>query len=78
MGAWHFVGTRLRPLLPETHSLGYVGRDEASSPATGIFKVHQREEAELVNRALARIQQPASARAEPPRRQTRTAAEGRS
>ncbi len=54
-GAWQFMSLRLRPLLPETHSLSYVGRDEAASPATGIAKVHQKEEAELVNRALARI-----------------------
>jgi 2-oxoglutarate dehydrogenase E1 component len=54
MGAWHFVYHRLRRILPEGRRLSYVGRAEAASPATGLYKVHQQEEAELVNRAFAR------------------------
>ncbi|HYR96822.1 MAG TPA: hypothetical protein VEM57_08795, partial [Candidatus Binatus sp.] len=53
MGAWHSVEPRLRRLLSEDR-LTYVGRAEAASPATGSYKVHQQEEAELVNRAFAR------------------------
>ena len=41
MGAWHFITPRLPPLLGE-RPLRYVGRDEAASPATGSYKVHQK------------------------------------
>jgi 2-oxoglutarate dehydrogenase E1 component len=54
MGAWQFVEPRLRRLLAADRTLAYVGRRAAASPATGSFKVHQAEEADLVNRALAR------------------------
>ena len=53
MGAWRFVEPLLQPLLAG-RSLTYVGRDAAASPATGSFKVHQAEEADLLNRAFAR------------------------
>jgi len=53
MGAWHFVYHRLRRLL-DGRPLAYVGRPEAASPATGSYKLHQAEEAELVQRAFAR------------------------
>ncbi len=51
MGAWHFIQPRLGPILGE-HSLDYVGRDEAASPATGSYKVHQKEQGEIIDRAL--------------------------
>ena len=54
MGAWHFIASRLPRILPSGRTLGYVGRPEAASPASGSYKVHQAEEAELVNRAFAR------------------------
>jgi 2-oxoglutarate dehydrogenase E1 component len=54
MGAWHFMAQRLPRLLPAGRSLQYVGRAEAASPASGSYKIHQAEEAELVNRAFAR------------------------
>jgi 2-oxoglutarate dehydrogenase E1 component len=54
MGAWHFVEPRLRRMLAADRRLSYVGRAEAASPATGSYKIHQQEEAELVNRAFAR------------------------
>jgi hypothetical protein len=31
----------------------YAGRDEAASPATGNYRIHQEEEAAIVARALA-------------------------
>jgi 2-oxoglutarate dehydrogenase E1 component len=52
MGAWSFVEPRLRELLPDTCVLSYQGREEAASPATGSFRVHQEEEQALVARAL--------------------------
>jgi 2-oxoglutarate dehydrogenase E1 component len=54
MGGWHFVYHRLRRILPADRRLSYVGRPEAASPATGSYKVHQQEEADIVNRAFAR------------------------
>jgi 2-oxoglutarate dehydrogenase E1 component len=54
MGAWHFMQPRLRRILPAGATLRYVGRPEAASPATGSYKVHQQEEAELIHHAFAR------------------------
>ena len=54
MGAWHFVYHPLRRVLPDDRSLAYVGRPAAASPASGSYKIHQAEEADLVNRAFAR------------------------
>jgi 2-oxoglutarate dehydrogenase E1 component len=51
MGAWHFIHQRLLPLVG-TRPLHYVGRDEAASPATGSYKIHQAEQADIVDRAL--------------------------
>jgi 2-oxoglutarate dehydrogenase E1 component len=53
MGAWHFIQSRLRPLVGE-RPLGYIGRDEAASPATGSYKIHQAEQADIVDRALSK------------------------
>jgi 2-oxoglutarate dehydrogenase E1 component len=54
MGAWHFIFNQMRPVLPEGLPLSYVGRRAAASPATGSYKIHQQEEADLINRAFAR------------------------
>jgi 2-oxoglutarate dehydrogenase E1 component len=51
-GAWTFVQPRISGMLPDNVVLNYVGRDEAASPATGSFKVHQSEEREIVSAAL--------------------------
>ena len=51
MGAWHFIGPRLEPLVGE-RPLRYIGRDEAASPASGSYKIHQAEQADIVDRAL--------------------------
>jgi len=49
-GAWNFMRPRLASLLGREPA--YVGRDEAASPATGHYKLHQEEERALVQRAL--------------------------
>jgi len=49
-GAWSFVRPRLAALLGREPV--YVGRDDAASPATGHYKLHQEEERALVQRAL--------------------------
>ena len=52
MGAWQFVDLRLPRVLGTGRALRYVGRDEAASPAIGSYKMHQKEQSELVDRAL--------------------------
>ena len=52
MGAWLFVRSYLDELLPADCDLGYMGRDEAASPATGSGQVHQSEQREIVEQAL--------------------------
>jgi 2-oxoglutarate dehydrogenase E1 component len=52
MGAWNFVRPLIGALLPEAGELVYVGRDEAASPATGSYQVHQTEQQEIVERSL--------------------------
>jgi 2-oxoglutarate dehydrogenase E1 component len=57
MGAWHFADRRIERVLGELEAKSrrplYVGRREAASPATGSLKTHLKEQAELVERALA-------------------------
>lgn len=57
MGAWSFVDRKIeRTLGTIGHSCarpGYVGRDAAASPATGLAKVHAAQQAALVASALA-------------------------
>jgi 2-oxoglutarate dehydrogenase E1 component len=50
MGAWSFIEPRLRAL---GYPCAYVGRDASASPATGSLHVHQHEQKELVEAALA-------------------------
>ena len=52
MGAWAFVEPLLESLLNGV-PLRYVGRDEAASPATGSYQVHQAEQEEIVEQAMA-------------------------
>lgn len=52
MGAWHFIRSYLDELLPADCELGYVGRDEAASPATGSGHIHQSEQQEIVTQTL--------------------------
>ena len=40
MGAWHFIYQRLLPLVGH-RPLRYIGRDDAASPASGSYKIHQ-------------------------------------
>ncbi len=51
-GAWTFMEPRLVEMLPETAILSYCGREEAASPATGSYKMHEIEEVELIAQAL--------------------------
>ncbi len=56
MGAWHFVDRKIEKLLATIgHPAGrpkYAGRAEAASPATGLLRRHNREQAQLIDEAL--------------------------
>ncbi len=57
MGAWNFVDRRIERVLAGLDGAAkrprFVGRAEAASPATGLFKRHTQEQAQLVGDALA-------------------------
>ncbi len=53
MGAWHDMYRRLRRIIGD-RELAYAGRPAAASPATGSYKVHLAEQADLINNALRR------------------------
>ncbi len=59
MGAWRFVGPRIGDVLDDLGRtdlrIGYAGRKEAASPATGYLKIHNREQKDVVEMALADI-----------------------
>jgi 2-oxoglutarate decarboxylase len=53
MGAWLYARDRVQPLLERSRrTLRYVGRAESASTATGSFKRHQEEQADVIARAL--------------------------
>jgi 2-oxoglutarate dehydrogenase E1 component len=49
MGGWSFIEPRLRAM---GFDVSYVGRDASASPAVGSLKIHQKEQAELIEAAL--------------------------
>src|SRR5690606_25122909 len=52
-GAWYSIRHRLEgPLEKDKHVLLYSGRQHAAAPATGIAKIHEMEQRELVEAAL--------------------------
>jgi 2-oxoglutarate dehydrogenase E1 component len=52
-GAWYSIRHRLEgPLQKDKHTLLYAGRQHAAAPATGIGKIHEVEQRELVDAAL--------------------------
>jgi 2-oxoglutarate decarboxylase len=54
MGAWNYAHERLLRLTRDRDSeLRHVARRASASPATGSIKLHEREQAELVEAALA-------------------------
>ncbi len=56
MGAWWFIEGRIENVLRgigiAAKRARYVGRPDAASPATGQYKRHTKEQAQLVNEAL--------------------------
>jgi len=57
MGAWTYLDRRIEDILVAVGGKAkrprYVGRPEAASPATGSYKRHAKEQAKLVDEALA-------------------------
>ncbi len=55
MGAWRFVWEQMQPLLAERQRrLRYVGRPASAAPATGSYRRHLQEQAQLIEAAFAR------------------------
>ena len=52
MGAWDFAEPKIRKLLPEDITVGYVGRQSTASTATGVQKMHLEEQKAVVEQAL--------------------------
>ncbi|MEX0844792.1 MAG: multifunctional oxoglutarate decarboxylase/oxoglutarate dehydrogenase thiamine pyrophosphate-binding subunit/dihydrolipoyllysine-residue succinyltransferase subunit [Balneolaceae bacterium] len=52
MGAWHFVAPRFIELLQDGQKISYVGRQASASPASGQKKIHEAEQAKLVEDAM--------------------------
>ena len=51
-GAWIHVEHWMTPMLTHDRELRYVGRPASPSPATGYYRVHQRQQQELIDLAL--------------------------
>jgi len=45
MGAWSYIAPRLTQAIGPERTLRYAGRDEAASPATGSYRLHEKEQA---------------------------------
>ncbi len=52
MGAWPFVAGRLHGALIGGAKVGHASRPESASPATGSFKLHLRQQEDLLDRAF--------------------------
>ncbi|HYK59021.1 MAG TPA: 2-oxoglutarate dehydrogenase E1 component, partial [Bryobacteraceae bacterium] len=53
MGAWAFARGYITPMLNRGQIIGYAGRPDSASPAPGLIKQHQREQADLIEQAFA-------------------------
>jgi len=51
-GAWYNIRHRLQAPLTDKHSLRYVGRATAASTAAGYFKLHVKQQKEVIESAL--------------------------
>lgn len=53
-GAWYALRYQLAGFLAKGQSLEYAGRPAAASPAAGYHSIHEREQKELIDKALVR------------------------
>jgi 2-oxoglutarate dehydrogenase E1 component len=51
-GAWTTISPFISPVLKSGQTLRYVGRQSSASPAVGYAAVHQKEQEEIVIKAL--------------------------
>jgi 2-oxoglutarate dehydrogenase E1 component len=51
-GAWYQIRHRLQELAGERRPVYYAGRASASAPATGLARIHESEQQQLVQSAL--------------------------
>ena len=51
-GGWHYIENYLKELLSPQQKLSCVARPESASPAAGLLKVHQKEQIELLAKAV--------------------------
>ena len=49
MGAWNFMRSILKELLPKEIDLSYVGRSRSASPAVGSYAMHKKEHAAILS-----------------------------
>jgi 2-oxoglutarate dehydrogenase E1 component len=59
MGGWRNLRHRLEAVVPAGHTLRFVARRSAASPATGFYATHQQQEAALIEAALGEAAAPA-------------------
>ena len=52
MGAWSYVESHLREMLPASATLRYIGRPERASVAEGNAEIHLREQARILDEAF--------------------------
>ena len=55
MGAWNYVHAKLHRVLRDRADLRHVARHASASPASGSAKLHDREQRELIEAALAAL-----------------------
>lgn len=55
MGAWSFVGGRLRDLVEDRIPVRYIGRPEQASPAEGFASKHNENQAAIIAAAFADV-----------------------
>ena len=53
MGGWTFVESRFENLMTACGRARYIGRAGSASPATGSYSIHQKEQAQIIQEALA-------------------------
>ena len=63
MGGWTYMHAQMRKM---NYPIEYVARDASASPATGSYRIHDREQKELIDAALNDLV-PYLVRAVPPR-----------
>ena len=53
MGPWRVLADFIQPLLESSRrTLRYIGRTESASPASGSYKTHQKEQADIIQAAF--------------------------